>query len=111
MPVTRAQNIAEALEAEIRERVKHRSWYRRNRETYRWADLERENERALLLLFSVRRDGIRQERELDRQHRAAHEAREWAESVASGQYVTLPDVPLARTEDPGDWFAYPVGAA
>lgn len=111
--MTVTEQITAALEAEIRERVKHRRWYRTHRETYNWPDLERENERALRLLFSVRRDGIREQRRVDaamRAHREAVEAAEWGEAARTGQY---PDVPLAarpRTEDPGDIFVYP-GAA
>src|SRR5690348_6761495 len=102
---SREEHIGLALEAAIRSRIKNRAWYRRNRAEYPWADYERENDRELRLLFSIRSEGRRAERfvrdMVDRRARAAHEAAEWAESVRTGQYVTLPDVPLA---DPGDWF-------
>lgn len=34
---------------------------------------------------------------------AAHDAADWRLAVMTGEYV--PDVPLAMTPDPGDWFA------
>lgn len=104
MPTT-AEHIGVALEAHIRSRISDRRWYRRNRDVYAWSDLERENDRELRLLFRVRSDARRQERAAAdhlRQMRAAHEAREWAESVSVGRYILLPDVPLAA--DPGDHF-------
>lgn len=39
---------------------------------------------------------------------AAHDAADWRMAVMTGDYaagVVLPDVPLAMTPDPGDWYA------
>lgn len=108
---TREEYIGHALEAAIRSRIKDRAWYRRNRSPFPWSDFERENDVALRELFEIRREAIRQHRaETERveaayrQLRAAHEAAEWAEAIATGQYSRLPDVPLA---DPVDHFAWP----
>ena len=65
---TRAEFLGHALEQEIRERVNNRHWHRHHRaiphsDPCRMADLERENDRALRLLFGIRRDGLRMHRE------------------------------------------------
>lgn len=107
---TREDCVAFALEAEVRSRVRSRSWYRANRTSYPWSDYERENDEALRLLLRIRRDGIRAygtvrlhaDRSL-KAHRDAVEAAQWAASVAAGEYA---DAPLA---DPGDHHVYPAG--
>lgn len=102
----RGKYIAYALEAEIRSRIRSRSRYREERLALSERDpLERYNDRQLRYLFCIRRDGLRafgiEKARVETHYRAVMrdlEAREWAESVRTGQYVELP---LA---DPGDHF-------
>lgn len=54
---SREEYLGHALEAEIRSRVRAGREYRLHRP--HWSGYERDNELALRLLFSIRRDGLR----------------------------------------------------
>ena len=91
---TRQEYVGHALEAAIRSRVQDRAWYRANKLTHPWADLEAENTEALRLLLGIRREAIRQYRaetaRVERTYRelmAERDAAMWSESLRSGRYV------------------------
>lgn len=108
---SREEYLGHALESEIRSRLHSRRWYQQHRDIFTWSDLERENDLILRELFRVRRDALRQYRLSEahvirawRELKAEHDAA-WAAALNAAPGDPLPDVPLARLQDPGDWYA------
>lgn len=110
---SRQEFIGHELEAAIRSRKADRRWYRANRHLSSMGDLERENALILRELIRLKWDAIRQYRVSEahvirawRELKAANDAA-WAAALIAAPGDPLPDVPLARLDDPGDHYAWP----